>query len=73
MAMIKMLNIAMNAMRKPDARLVQTNHHGKPDYWIVPRGGHVDPDVARQVMDHPQVVGDKDALFPGMNQTWRMR
>jgi hypothetical protein len=70
---IKKLNNAMNALRQVDARMVQTNHHGKCDFWILPHGGRVDPAVARQVMDHPQVAGQKDALFPGMNQTWKLR
>lgn len=64
---------AMDAMRRPDARMIQTNYHGRPDYWIAPSGHRVEPDVAQKIIDHPQVVGGKDALFPGHHQTWRMR
>ena len=70
---IKKLNAAMDAMRRAGSRLVQTNHHGEPDFWIVPSGGRVEPDIAKQIIGHPQVVGGKDALFPGHHQTWRMR
>jgi hypothetical protein len=69
---ISKLNVAMDAMRRPGSRLVQTNHHGRPDFWIAPSGGRVEPDIAKRIIDHPQVVGGKDALFPGHHQTWRM-
>ena len=68
------LMAAMDAMRRPDARLIQTfRFRGEPDHWIVPGNVRVDPDIAKRVMSHPQVVGCKDALFPGHHQTWRMR
>ena len=70
---IKKLTVAMNAMRKPDTRLVQTNCNGRPDFWIAPSGGRVEPATAKQIIAHPQVIGGKDALFPGHHQTWRMR
>jgi hypothetical protein len=31
------------------------------------------PAIAKQIIGHPQVMGGKDALFPGLHQTWRMR
>jgi hypothetical protein len=65
-------NRAMDAMRRPDARMIQTNFHGRPDYWIAPSGHRVEPDVAQKIINHPQVVG-ADALFPGHHQTRRMR
>jgi hypothetical protein len=64
---------AMDAMRRPGSRLVQTNYHGRPDFWIAPSGGRVEPAIAKQIIGHPQVMGGKDALFPGLHQTWRMR
>jgi len=71
---INKINVAMDAMRKPDARLIQTfSYYGKPDYWIAPGGGRVEQKIAEQIIAHPQVVGGKDALFPGHHQTWRMR
>ena len=63
---INKLNDAMDAMRKPDARLIQTfSYYGKPDYY--------EQKIAEQIIAHPQVIGGKDALFPGHHQTWRMR
>jgi hypothetical protein len=67
------LNKTLDVMRKPDARMIQTNHNGCPDYGIVPYGVRVEAHIARQIINHPQVVGSKDSLFPGMDQTWRMR
>ena len=71
MANINKLNKAMDLMRKRDARLVQTNCDGKPIFWIAP-GGRVESTIAKQIIDHPQVIGGKDALYPGHHQTWRM-
>jgi hypothetical protein len=71
---INKLNDAMDAMRRQDARLIQTfSYYGKPDYWISPAGCRVEQNIAEQIMAHPQVEGGKDALFPGHHQTWRMR
>ena len=73
-ASINKLDQAMNAMRRPDARLIQTfSYYGKPDYWIAPSGGRVEQKIAEQIITHPQVIGGKDELFPGHHQTWRMR
>ena len=73
-ASINKLNDAMDAMRRQDARLIQTfSYYGKPDYWIAPAGCRVEQKIAEQIMAHPQVEGGKDALFPGHHQTWRMR
>jgi hypothetical protein len=66
----KSFNRAMDAMRRPGSRLIQTNHQGGPDFWIAPGGVRIEPDIARRVIAHPQVVGGKDALFPGHDQTW---
>jgi len=70
---INKLNDAMDAMRRPGSRLVQTNYHGRPDFSIAPGGSRVEQKIAEQIIAHPQVIGGKDALFPGHHQTWRMR
>jgi hypothetical protein len=62
-----------DAMRRPGSRMIQTNFHGRPDFWITPSGCRVEPDTAKRIINHPQVIGGKDALFPGHHQTWRMR
>ena len=69
----KSFNQAMDSMRRPDSRLIQTNCHGRLDFWIAPSGGRVEPDIAKRIIAHPQVIGGRDALFPGHHQTWRMR
>ena len=70
----KKFTVAMNAMRRPDARLIQTfSYYGKPAYWIAPGGGRVEVKIAERIIAHPQVIGGKDALFPGHHQTSRMR
>jgi len=70
---IKLFNRAMDAMRGPDSRLIQTNYHCGPDFWIAPSGVRIEPELAKKIINHPQVIGGKDALFPGQHQTWRMR
>jgi hypothetical protein len=70
---INKLNDAMNAMRRPGSRMIQTNYQGRPDFWITPSGGRVDPDIAKKIIAHPRVIGGRDALFPGHHQTWQMR
>jgi hypothetical protein len=72
MTKINKLNRAMDYMRKSNARLIQTNHNGKPDFWIT-QGEHIDSAIAKQIIGHPQVIGGHDALFPGHHQTWRLR
>jgi hypothetical protein len=73
MTSTRLLNRAMDAMRRPGSRLVQTNYHGRPDFWIAPGGVRIESEVAEKIINHPQVIGGKDALFPGHHQTWRMR
>jgi hypothetical protein len=60
---INKLNDAMDAMRRPDSRMIQTNYQGRPDFWIAPSGGRVEPDIAKKIIAHPQVIGGRDALF----------
>jgi len=64
---------AMDAMQEPGARMIQTfSFWGKPDYSIVPSFGRVEQKIAERIIAHPQVIGGKDALFPGHHQTWRI-
>jgi hypothetical protein len=62
---------ALDLLRQ-GSRLIQTNYHGRPDFWIAPGGVRVEPKIAEQIMAHPRVIGGKDALFPGHHQTWRI-
>jgi hypothetical protein len=70
---IKKFGAAMDAMRKPDTQLLQTNCDGRPTFWIAPDGGRFDPEITKRIIAHPQVIGGKDALFPEHHQTWQMR
>jgi hypothetical protein len=61
---------AIEAMRKPEARLVKMNGR-QATYFVVP-GGPVERAVADKVMNHPLVRAGHDGLFPDHDQTWRM-
>ena len=70
---VSKLNRAMDAMRVPGTRLIQTfSFRGEPDYAITGYG-HVESKIAHQIIGHPQIVGGKDALFPNMSQTWQIK
>jgi hypothetical protein len=49
--------------------------HGKPDgrHWFVVPGGAVTDAVADAIKNHPSIIGQRDGLFPGLDQTWRMQ
>jgi hypothetical protein len=57
---------AMNAMRR-GASLVKMSS----GFFVVPRGGRVEPEVAARIQAHPWVQGRPDASFPGL-EAWRM-
>jgi hypothetical protein len=66
------LKKAAEALRQPNARLVcMFGVEGKAAWFIVP-GGRVDDDIAKKLMDRPDVRAEHDGLFPGHSQTWRM-
>jgi hypothetical protein len=62
---------AIDRMRMPETRLVQTHSPQGDAFYVVP-GGYVEPDTAEKIIKHPQVVGSPDGLFPNMPQTWRI-
>jgi len=64
-------NKAMDLMRRPQTRLIQTNVNNNPTYYVVP-GGRVSDDVAKQIINHPSVRAAGDAMWPGLSQTWRI-
>jgi hypothetical protein len=45
---------------------------GRTEYFIVP-GGYVDGKTAQRLKEHPQVVAGPDGLWPGHEQTWRIK
>jgi hypothetical protein len=60
---------AIDQMQKPGTRLCQM--HG-PDgkRWFLLPGGPVSAEVASKIIAQSNVIGQPDALFPGMSQTW---
>jgi len=68
------LQRALDLMRRPNARLVRMHSNSKVngvEYFVVP-GGPVELETAEKIKAYPLVRGDGDALFPGLDQTWRM-
>jgi hypothetical protein len=63
---------AMRLMRRPDARLVQTNVSNRWEYWVTPPGVRIERKVAERIKNHSQVKGAADAIWPGLDQTWRI-
>jgi hypothetical protein len=53
------------------SRLVELHSKSGFEWWVVP-GGYVSNETAIQIKQHPRVVGQRDGLFPGLDQTWRM-
>jgi hypothetical protein len=62
---------ALNMLRKPEVRLIKTKSANGDVFYISP-GGYVEPKTAEKLMQHPQVRGAEDGLWPGMSQTWRI-
>jgi hypothetical protein len=63
---------ALDHMRR-GSRLVHMHGMAKTGFsWFVVPGGPITGVVARKLLEHPNVVGGKDGLFPGHDQTWRM-
>jgi hypothetical protein len=66
------LEQALERMRT-GARLLHTHGVTKTGKrWFVTTGGAVSDAVAKQLCERPDVIGAKDGLFPGHDQTWRM-
>jgi hypothetical protein len=63
---------AVNLMHRKESRLVQMNTPTGKKFFILPRGGAVKDADAKAIMARPDIVGMKDALFPGLDQTFRM-
>jgi hypothetical protein len=71
------LNELLNLLRQKDARMVRTNgngdDHNRSEHWIWPACVRVPPQLAEQIKSHEQVTGGKDGIWPGHDQTWKMR
>jgi hypothetical protein len=62
----------MDKMRsRPDAFLYINKSQNIDEYWLHPFD-RVRPDIAAQIIAHPQVVPANDGMF-GTSQTYKMR
>ena len=57
-------------LMRTGSRLVHMHTNG-PTWFLVP-GGPTTNEVATKLREHPAVIGGRDGLFPGLDQTWRM-
>jgi hypothetical protein len=63
---------AMMLMHRKDTRLAKMNTMNGPQWMIFPHGGYVKPEDAEKILKRPDIHGQKDCLFPGLDQTYRM-
>ena len=63
------LKRAMDLMRKPGTRLIRNHTAQGFAHYVVP-GGYVEPETAEKIKARGDVVGGKDGLWPGHDQTW---
>jgi hypothetical protein len=62
---------AIEHMRKGGALVhMHTRDFGR-QYFVVP-GGPINKQTADEIKQRPDVLGQRDGLFPGHDQTWRM-
>ena len=66
------LKDAMMRMRT-GSTLVHQHDIKRKQTWYVGPGGPVTDEVAAEIKKHPSVVGSRDALFPGLDQTFCTR
>jgi hypothetical protein len=59
-------------MHRKDTRLARMNTVHGPQWVILPHGGYVKPEDAEKILQRPDIRGQKDCLFPGLDQTYRM-
>jgi hypothetical protein len=63
---------AILQMNKAGTRLCQMHEKGELAWFLVP-GGPISADTARMIIAQRNVIGQKDAMFPGLHQTWIVR
>jgi hypothetical protein len=59
-------------MHQRDTRLAQMHTTSGMEWFLLPTGKPVTPEVAAKILARPDVVGGKDALFPGLDQTYAL-
>jgi hypothetical protein len=67
----KTLNKALEAMRRPGAKLVHL--HGRAEgFYLWPSGGKVLDEIARALLENPNVQPFDSGLLPGHPQSWKL-
>lgn len=64
-------NKALELMRK--GSYLMKSYEGQDIIHYIVKGGYVELDVAKKLKEHNQVVPNNDGVFPGNDQTWRIR
>jgi hypothetical protein len=60
-------------LRQPGATLVLAHTGGNSQYRIFPDGWPIPGEVATKLIARPDVRGQGDGLFPGLDQSWRLQ
>ena len=71
----KPLTKALDALRRPGARLVLTYTRQTASgraFYISPRGGRVSDEVAQKLLERDDVQPHDSGLLPGRPQSWRL-
>jgi hypothetical protein len=63
---------AIMLLHRKDVRMAKMNTNAGPQFFIFPGGGRVKPDDVEKILKRPDIRGQKDCLFPGLDQTYRM-
>jgi hypothetical protein len=64
------LKRAVEVMGRKDMPLIREN--GPRRRWFIPLAGEVSEETAAIIQARPDVAGQKDGMFPGLDQTWRI-
>jgi hypothetical protein len=63
---------AVLQLQKTGTRLCQMHKKGGQAWYLIP-GGEISDETAHKLLMQPNVIGQDDALFPGLHQTWIVR
>jgi hypothetical protein len=61
---------ALTLMRK--GSLLVREHSECTGEWYLHPGGKLERRVAEKLLENPQVCGNRDGIWPGHDQTWRI-
>jgi hypothetical protein len=66
------LKDAIERLHHKDSRLAKMHTSTGPQWFILPEGGAVRDQDAEKILARTDIKGQQDALFPGLDQTFRM-